>query len=146
MFRIRDFSRFSRVSVKMLRHYDRLGLLHPARVDPDTRYRYYSAAQLPALNRILSLRELGFSLEEVGALARRDPSARAFAQALEARREAIARQVADDQVRLARLDAALRALAAGAAPPLADVVVRAIAPLRVASRRARVADLEGAVE
>src|SRR5207253_4554648 len=62
MFRIREFSRFSRVSVKMLRHYDRLGLLHPARVDPDTRYRYYSARQLPRLNRILALRDLGFSL------------------------------------------------------------------------------------
>ncbi len=42
MFRIGVFSRLARVSVKALRHYDRLGLLRPARTDPLTGYRYYS--------------------------------------------------------------------------------------------------------
>ena len=49
MFKIADFSRFTRVSVKMLRHYDEIGLLRPARVDPESGYRYYAAAQLPRL-------------------------------------------------------------------------------------------------
>jgi DNA-binding transcriptional MerR regulator len=47
MFRIGDFSRLARVSVKALRHYDRLGLLEPARTDPLNGYRYYSSEQLP---------------------------------------------------------------------------------------------------
>ena len=68
MFRIGEFSRLSRVSVRMLRHYDQLGLLTPAQIDPSTNYRFYAADQLPRLNRILTLRELGFSLEQIGAL------------------------------------------------------------------------------
>ena len=63
MFRIGEFSRFSRVSVKMLRHYDELGLLTPAHVDPQSNYRYYSADQLPRLHRIVALKDLGFRLE-----------------------------------------------------------------------------------
>lgn len=63
--KIGDFSRLTFVSVKTLRYYDELGLLRPVRVDEFTGYRYYSADQLPRLNRILALKDLGLSLEEV---------------------------------------------------------------------------------
>jgi DNA-binding transcriptional MerR regulator len=65
MFRIGEFSRITRVTVDTLRYYDALGLLKPANVDPFTGYRYYSAKQLLSLNRILALKEIGFSLEEI---------------------------------------------------------------------------------
>lgn len=65
MFSIGDFARHGRVSVRMLRHYDGIGLLRPALVDPSTGYRYYDAAQLPQLNRIVALKELGFGLQQV---------------------------------------------------------------------------------
>ncbi|MDQ2691059.1 MAG: MerR family transcriptional regulator [Chloroflexota bacterium] len=65
MFRIGEFSRITRVTIDTLRHYDALGLLKPAKVDPFTGYRYYSARQLASLNRILALKEIGFSLEEI---------------------------------------------------------------------------------
>jgi DNA-binding transcriptional MerR regulator len=65
MFKIGEFSRLSRVSVRMLRYYDQLGLLKPSQTDSFTNYRYYSADQLPRLNRILALRDLGFSLEQI---------------------------------------------------------------------------------
>lgn len=65
MFTIGEFARFGGLSVRMLRHYDELGLLKPARVDPETGYRYYSAYQLPDLNRVLALKGLGFSLAEI---------------------------------------------------------------------------------
>jgi DNA-binding transcriptional MerR regulator/effector-binding domain-containing protein len=65
MFRIGEFSRITRVTIDTLRHYDALGLLKPAKVDPFTGYRYYSARQLMSLNRILALKEVGFSLEEI---------------------------------------------------------------------------------
>jgi DNA-binding transcriptional MerR regulator len=64
VFKIGDFSKLSRVSVKTLRYYDELGLLKPAHVDHFTGYRFYSADQLPQLNRILALKDLGFSLEQ----------------------------------------------------------------------------------
>jgi DNA-binding transcriptional MerR regulator len=65
MFSIGEFSKLSRVTVDTLRHYDALGLLKPAKVDPFTGYRYYSARQLMSLNRILVLKEVGFSLDEI---------------------------------------------------------------------------------
>jgi DNA-binding transcriptional MerR regulator len=65
MFSIGEFSKLGRVTVDTLRHYDALGLLKPANVDPFTGYRYYSARQLKSLNRILVLKEIGFSLDEI---------------------------------------------------------------------------------
>ena len=52
----------------MLRHYDRIGLLHPIHVDQATGYRFYGAAQLADVNRIVALRDLGFGLTEIGDL------------------------------------------------------------------------------
>ncbi|KPC90493.1 MerR family transcriptional regulator, partial [Streptomyces sp. NRRL F-6602] len=65
MFTIGDFARHGRVSVRMLRHYDATGLLRPARVDPANGYRHYTASQLSRLNRIIALKELGFTLQQV---------------------------------------------------------------------------------
>lgn len=66
MFSIGDFARHGRVSVRMLRHYDTIGLLRPDRVDAATGYRYYEGGQLARLNRIVALKDLGFTLEQVG--------------------------------------------------------------------------------
>src|SRR5262245_24704386 len=65
VFKIGDFSRIARVSCRLLRYYDEIGLLKPGSIERDTGYRYYSASQLPRLNRILVLKELGLSLEEI---------------------------------------------------------------------------------
>src|SRR5271155_1677658 len=65
MFSIGEFARLGTVSVRTLRHYDEIGLLRPARVDPETGYRGYSADQLGQLNRIIALKELGLSLAQV---------------------------------------------------------------------------------
>lgn len=62
---IGEFSRFCQVTVKTLRHYERMKLLVPSEVDEWTRYRYYNVSQLQQLNGILRLKEMGFSLEEV---------------------------------------------------------------------------------
>ena len=65
MLSIGEFARLAAVSVRALRHYDEIGLLRPAQVDPGTGYRGYSAAQLGQLNRIVALKELGLSLTQV---------------------------------------------------------------------------------
>ncbi len=65
MFNIGEFARLGGVSARTLRHYDEIGLLRPATVDPDTGYRGYSAAQLGQLTRIMALKELGLSLPQV---------------------------------------------------------------------------------
>jgi DNA-binding transcriptional MerR regulator len=74
MFRIGDFSKIAQISGRMLRHYDQLGLLTPEHTDPSTGYRYYTAQQLPRLNRILALKELGLTLEQVSRLLHDDIS------------------------------------------------------------------------
>ena len=74
MFMIGDFAQLARVSARVLRHYDRIGLLHPVRVDETTGYRYYSATQLADINRIVALRDLGFGLTEIGNLLSEDMS------------------------------------------------------------------------
>ncbi|HEX4728534.1 MAG TPA: helix-turn-helix domain-containing protein [Jatrophihabitans sp.] len=68
MFSIGEFAKHGRVSVRMLRHYDAIGLLPPARVDPFTGYRSYRADQLSQLNRIIALRDLGFGLDQIAEL------------------------------------------------------------------------------
>ncbi len=68
MFTIGDFARYGRVSARMLRHYDAIGLLRPARTDPVSGYRFYEAAQLARLNRIIALKDLGFGLQQVAAI------------------------------------------------------------------------------
>ena len=64
MLKIGDFSKLSRVSIRMLRHYDEIGLLAPGKVDAFTGYRYYGEEQLPTIYRINALKEMGFGLAE----------------------------------------------------------------------------------
>lgn len=66
MFKIGEFSRLVRVSPRMLRHYEKCGLFYPAQIDKFTGYRLYSAGQIPLLANILMLRDMGFSIEEIG--------------------------------------------------------------------------------
>lgn len=68
MFRIGEFAQIAQVSSRQLRHYDQLGLLRPSHTDPQSGYRYYSIRQLPRLNSILALKDLGLSLEQIGPL------------------------------------------------------------------------------
>jgi DNA-binding transcriptional MerR regulator len=65
MFKIGEFSKLSNISVRSLRHYESLGLLSPMKTDRFTGYRYYSADQLDAANKIRMLREVGFSLDSI---------------------------------------------------------------------------------
>ena len=66
MLRIGEFSKLSRVSIRMLSHYDDIGLLKPAEIDQFTGYRYYSPEQLPVVGRITALKDMGFSLADIG--------------------------------------------------------------------------------
>ena len=65
MFTVGEFARLAQVSRRLLRYYDEIGLLKPMQTDRFTDYRYYSAEQLPQLNRILALKDLGLSLDQI---------------------------------------------------------------------------------
>lgn len=104
MFKIGEFSELVRVSPRMLRHYEKCGLLYPAHIDRMTGYRWYAAAQIPLLLRITSLRAMGFSIEETAAiLPRMDDAAymdRVLADKYLAVQAAIAAE--DEKLRLLR--------------------------------------------
>ncbi|EJS69008.1 MerR family transcriptional regulator [Bacillus cereus] len=65
MFKIGDFSKLSSISIRMLRHYDKVELLQPVKVDEQSGYRYYSAAQLKKVNQIQMLKDMGFNIATI---------------------------------------------------------------------------------
>jgi DNA-binding transcriptional MerR regulator len=105
MLRIGEFSRIGQVSVKTLRYYDTVGLLKPIVVDPATGYRYYAFEMLPKLNRILALKELGLSLEQIKQLLNDGLSAEQLRGMLKLKQVEIQQQMADEQEKLARVEA-----------------------------------------
>jgi DNA-binding transcriptional MerR regulator len=132
MFSIGDFARLGLVSVRMLRHYDGIGLLVPARVDDNTGYRWYAADQLPRLNRIVALRMLGFTLNQVAEMLDGAVSAEQLHGMLRLRRAELAAQVAADSVRLAQVESRLRSIEREGRMPSVDVVLKEVPPARVA--------------
>lgn len=135
MIRIGTFAHLSQVSVVTLRHYDDLGLLEPAAVDPETGYRYYSVSQLPRLNRILSLKDLGFSLSQIRDVLGEGVSAEELYGMLRLKRAEVEGRLAEEQERLARLEARLRQIEQENTMPDYEVVLKTVAPTLVASRR-----------
>ncbi len=140
MFKIGEFSRLSRVSVRMLRHYDQLGLLTPSQTDAFTNYRYYSADQLPRLNRILALRDLGFSLEQIAGMLDQDLSSEQLLGMLKLKQAEIDQAMQIEQERMARLEARIRQLDKATETGAYDVILRDIEPELVAAYREVAAD------
>lgn len=135
MFKIGDFSKISQVSMRMLRHYDELGLLKPAHVDPFTGYRSYSADQLPRLNRILALKDLGLSLEEIGRLLDDDLPASELRGMLRLKQAELRQHVDEDQRRLARVESRIQQIEDEGALPRYETLLKPVKPQRVLSLR-----------
>jgi predicted transcriptional regulator YdeE/DNA-binding transcriptional MerR regulator len=135
MFKIGDFARLSRVPVKTLRYYDEIGLLKPIGVDRFTRYRYYSLDQLPVLYRILALKELGFSLEQIGQLLEGNLTPGQLRRMLERQRDEIQRQVDDNRAKLQRIDQRLQELDQDGRLREFEVIVKRVEPQWIASIR-----------
>ncbi|MET9349412.1 MerR family transcriptional regulator [Streptomyces termitum] len=132
MFTIGDFARHGRVSVRMLRHYDAIGLLRPARVDPHSGYRFYTAGQLARLNRVIALKELGFTLEQVGAILGDELGAEELRGMLRLRQAELETALREARARLAQVGARLRAIESEGRMSTQDVVVKKIPAVRIA--------------
>jgi DNA-binding transcriptional MerR regulator len=133
MFRIGEFSRIARVSARLLRYYDELGLLKPGVVDPASGYRYYTTSQLQRLNRILVLRDLGLSLEQIGGVIDQDASADRLRAMLELRRADAERALAEESARLRQIEARIAQLDSGEG--MDDVLMRAEPARRILAVR-----------
>ncbi|MER7186792.1 MerR family transcriptional regulator [Streptomyces hyaluromycini] len=139
MFTIGDFARHGRVSVRMLRHYDATGLLRPAHVDPASGYRYYAAAQLARLNRIIALKDLGFTLQQVLDIVDEKVGAEELRGMLRLRRAELETAMAAAGARLVQVEARLRAIESEGHMPTNDVVVKSVPTVRVAELTATAA-------
>src|SRR5580704_4176197 len=131
MFSIGEFARHGRVSVRMLRHYDAIGLLRPATVDPVSGYRFYEARHLAELNRVIALKDLGFTLQQVQAILEEKVSAAELRGMLKLRRAEIHAQIEAETTRLARVEARLLTIEDEARAPTDGVVIKRLAPVRV---------------
>jgi DNA-binding transcriptional MerR regulator len=134
MFRIGEFSRIARVSARLLRYYDELGLLKPGVVDSASGYRYYTSAQLQRLNRILVLRDLGLSLEQIGGVIDQNATADQLRAMLEVRRADAERALAEEAARLRQIEARIAQLDGGEGD-LDDVLIRAEPARRIVAVR-----------
>ncbi|HUN05020.1 MAG TPA: MerR family transcriptional regulator [Aggregatilineales bacterium] len=126
MFRIGEFSKIAQVSGRLLRYYDEIGLLSPGFTDPQTGYRYYSATQLPRLNRILVLKELGLSLEQITDLLAQDLPTEAFRGMLALRKAQIEQSLQEESARLRMVESRLDQLNAFGQVQEPDVVFKSV--------------------
>lgn len=134
MLKIGEFSKLSHVSVRMLRHYDEIGLLHPQRVDPITGYRLYGEEQLFTAGKINVYRGMGFGLTAIaGLLHEADPQK--LRAMLERQQESLREQSEEMSQMLHRIKLAIAQLGEESTMANYDVTIKEIAPRYVASVR-----------
>lgn len=117
--------------VSALRYYADLGILPPAEVDPESGYRHFSVSQLPRLNRILALKDLGLSLDDIRRILEEEPEAGELRGMLRLKHAEIGERLAEEQARLARVNARLRLIESEETMPDQDIVLKTIEPHHV---------------
>ena len=142
MIKIGDFSKLAHVSIKTLHHYGDLGLLKPAHIDRYTGYRYYNLEQLGQLNRILALKELSFSLEQVSQLMNENLSTAEMRGMLRLKQMELAEKVEEEQARLARVAMRLRQIEVDGSPPQSEIALKEVPAQTVLSAHAVAASEE----
>src|SRR5512143_4047807 len=146
MFRIGDFSQLGQVSIRTLRLYDEMGLLKPAQIDKFTGYRYYAIEQLPRLNRILALKDLGLSLDQISDLLKRDLPADQLRGMLTLKQAEIEQQMQAMQTQMRRVEARLKQIEREGKPSPYEVVIKSVEAQTIASCRQRVPGLDVMVD
>jgi DNA-binding transcriptional MerR regulator len=139
MFSIGDFAKLGRVSVRMLRHYDAIGLLTPAAVDPASGYRFYHAGQLRRLNRVIALKDLGLTLEQVRAILDDRVDVGELRGMLRLRRAQLEARLTADAARLAGVATRLTMIEKEGHMDTDEVVLKPVDALRVAELTATAA-------
>jgi DNA-binding transcriptional MerR regulator len=135
VYSIGAFAKLGGVTVRMLRHYDHIGLFVPSRVDPITGHRAYEGAQLPRLNRLVALKDLGFSLEQVGELLSDGIEVDALREMLRCRAAELETRLLRDRQTLDRVRGRMRLIESETPMPVTDVEVKHVAPQRVLGLR-----------
>ncbi len=135
MLKIGDFSKLSRISIRMLRHYDEIGLLIPSHIDDFTNYRYYSEDQLAVAGRITALKDMGFRLSAMKEILKNYDDPKALSDFLVVKQAEIQAEASEIQQRLLLLDSAIKRLGKDDMAMNYNVVLKTIPERYVASVR-----------
>ena len=135
MFKIGEFSKIAQVSGRLLRYYDDIELFKPQHTDPWTGYRYYTADQLPRLNRILALKELGLSLDQIKQLMESDIGTDEIRSLYLARKAQLEQSLRDELARLQQVQLRLTLLDRQATDWMPDIVIKQVPARLVLSYR-----------
>jgi len=135
MIKIGDFSKLSQVPVKTLRYYDQIELLKPAHVDKFSGYRYYTVDQMPRLNRILVLKDLNFTLDQITRMLDDSLTPEQMRGMLRLKQAEIERDLDEEQARLSRVESRLRQIEQENQMPQYEVLIKKVDPIKVAAIR-----------
>jgi len=135
MFKIGEFSKLVRVSPRMLRHYEKCGLIYPAEIDRTTGYRQYGAGQIPLVSRIVTLRDAGFSIDEIGDLLPRFEDAAYMDKTLCEKSASVRAAIDSEEKKLMRLGALRGALGKGQVIMKYEVVLKELPKIKALTLR-----------
>lgn len=114
LYKIGMFASMNRVTVKTLRYYDEQNLLKPVYVDSENGYRYYAASQIAELHRIMALRGMGFSIEDIRSIINGVEEKKL----LQAKKQEILREIAAFTTKLAEVESYLNKVDSVLAEPV----------------------------
>lgn len=126
MLKIGNFSRIANVSIRLLRYYDEIGLFQPVHIDAESGYRYYKTAQIKDLNKILALRDLGLSLEQIKLYLENDLSPDELRGMLLLKKSQLHQSLNEELSRLKRVEYRLNRLESDDDPIPNDVVIKPV--------------------
>lgn len=135
MFKIGEFSNLSGLSINTLHHYNEIGILKPEQVDEFTGYRYYNALQLVTVNKIMALKDAGFSLSEIAKILYSIPSTDSIISMLEDKAGILEQALKNESERLSRLRTNIFLIKNGGVPILNEITLKRVEPILVASTR-----------
>jgi len=142
MFTVGDFARLAQVSKRQLRYYDEIDLFKPNQTDKFTGYRYYTADQMADLNRILALKELGLSLEQIQQTMTQDVSVGSLQEMLLIKKAEIESYMQAELQRIRKIENHLHAIRTTEDDTPPNVIIKEIPDTYVMSMRQTVADFE----
>jgi len=146
MFTVGEFARLAQVSKRLLRYYDEIGLLKPDHTDSSSGYRFYTAGQLASLNRILALKDLGLSLEQIQRTLESDVSVDELQGMLMMKKAEIENQLLEEMRRIRKIETRLQIIRDEEANTEASVVVKNIPTYSVLGVRRVVETYEASLQ
>ena len=138
MFKIGEFSNLSGLSINTLHHYNEVGILKPEQVDKFTGYRYYSALQLVTVNKIMALKDAGFSLGEIAQILYSGPSSNSIISMLEDKAEILEQALKNEAKRLNRLRNNIFLIKNGGVPIMNEITIKRVEPILIAATRKKI--------